>query len=274
MRLRGLRRLAVARTALGALASVIVVAACQAQPLTVTREPVTMRLVTAEACASLAQALAAGYEEGHPWVRFELTTLNSRLAQGALTGGEADVALIPWLDQQNAGGLWSTPVARTGVAIVAHPSLSLSGLRLGHLYEMYRGRQQEWEGHVLVIVSREDGSGTRAMFEQAVLRGRDMSALTAVMLPTAQSVLDFVAATPDSLGYVATAYLAAHPTAGVQVVPVDGVLPTRETIADGSYLLWGMLYLATVGEPTGPAREFAQWVLSPAGQDILARYGG
>jgi phosphate transport system substrate-binding protein len=263
----------VARILAITLLSMVVLVACQPQPLTVTREPVTVRLVAAEACTVPAQALAAAYEEGHPWVTLELTSFTSRLAQEALIGGEADLALLPWLDQETAPGVWSTPVARTGVAIVANPSLPLTGLRLGHLYEMYRGRLQEWEGHVLVVVSREEGSGTRAMFEQAVLRGREMSALTAVMLPSEQSVLDFVAETPDALGYVATVYMSATPSSGVQVVPVDGVLPTRETIADGSYPLWGLLYLAAVGEPAGPSRDFAQWVLSPTGQDIIARFG-
>jgi phosphate transport system substrate-binding protein len=247
---------------------------CADQPLTVTREPVAYQLVAAESCASLAHELAAAYEHTYPWVTLEVQVLNTALATRALAAGEADVALVPWLDEQaGASGVWTTPVARLGVAVVANDSLPLHDLRLGHLYEMYRGRLQEWDGHVLVIVSREEGSGTRALFEAGVLRGREMSALTAVMLPTSRAVLDFVAATPDAIGYVATTVLSGSLPANVHVVAVEGVPPTREALADGRYPLAGSLHLATVGEPAGPLRDFAQWVLSPPGQAIIARYG-
>jgi phosphate transport system substrate-binding protein len=261
----GLRRL------LGLAAVLGLVAACQSQPLTVTRAPARIRLATSESCAPVARALAQAYEDAHPWADIELSTANSRLTVEALASLQADVALVPWLGA-GATGVWSAPVARVGIAVVANSSLPLADLRLGHLYEMYRGRMQEWDGRVLALVSREAGSGTRAVFEQAALRGREMGALTAVVLPSTQAVLDYVAVTPDALGYVATTYLTSTVASLVQIVPVEGVLPTAEAIGDGSYPLWGNLYLAAPSEPTGELRDFAEWVLSPPGQAIIARF--
>lgn len=257
-----------------ALVGAPILGACGSQPLTVTLEPVSIRLAVAESCAPLAEALAAAYEAAHPWATLELASSNSTLATEALIDGEADMALVPWVSAEAVErGVWTAPIGRTGIAIVANPSLELANLHLGHLHEMYRGRLQDWNGHVLVVVSREEGSGTRAAFEQAVLRGREMSALTAVMLPSTQAVLDYVASTPEAVGYVATVYLGGSLAEQVRVTPVDGAMPTRAAVADGSYPLWGPLLLAANGEPTGAVRDWAQWVLSPVGQEIVARFG-
>ncbi len=80
--------------------SMLAVVACAPQPLTVTREPVELRLVAAESCAPLARELADAYEKTYPWVAIEVQALNSALATEALRTGEADVALIPWLDEE------------------------------------------------------------------------------------------------------------------------------------------------------------------------------
>jgi ABC-type phosphate transport system substrate-binding protein len=100
-----------------------------------------------------------------------------------------------------------------------------------------------------------------------------MSALTAVMLPTSRAVLDFVAATPDAIGYVATTVLSGSLPANVHVVAVEGVPPTREALADGRYPLAGSLHLATVGEPAGRCATSHSGCFQPPGQAIIARYG-
>lgn len=257
-----------------ALWSFVAVSACASQPLTVTRTPATIRLVASDACRPLAEAWEAAYEETHPWVSIEVTVLNSRLAEEALVAGDTDIALLLWLRSEAADhGVWSVPIGYTGIAIVTNPSLPITDLRLGDLYEMYRGRLQQWEGHLLVLTSREDGSGTRAAFESIVLRGQEMSALMAVMLPSTQAVLDFVAATPDALGYIATVYLAHSLPDNVQIVSIEGIWPTQSAIASETYPLRTPIYIATVGEPVGPVRDLAQWMLGPAGQRIAAQFG-
>jgi phosphate transport system substrate-binding protein len=61
--------------------------------------------------------------------------------------------------------------------------------------------------------------------------------------------------------------------ASVRVLPVEGALPTWAAISDTSYPLSRWLYLAATGEPTGEAREFAQWILGPQGQTIIGKFG-
>jgi phosphate transport system substrate-binding protein len=246
----------------------LLLTACAPQPLAVTREPATLQLVTADSCEPLAEALVTAYEESHPWVTITTETYNTALAEQVLREGEADLALLSWLDAEGTD-LWARPLASDGIAVIAHPTTPFTEIGLGLLQEIYRGRVQEWEGMVLTVVSREDGSGTRATFEAAVLQGRDVT-LTSVVMVSSKATIEYVANTPGSIGYVSTLQLGDPAESGVRVLPVEGISPTPTTIKDKSYPLLRSFHVATVGEPTSEARELVQWVLSPQGQNIVA----
>jgi phosphate transport system substrate-binding protein len=51
------------------------------------------------------------------------------------------------------------------------------------------------------------------------------------------------------------------------------VLPSVETGADGSYPIARGLYMYTAGEPTGNIADFINWIVGPAGQQIVADLG-
>jgi phosphate transport system substrate-binding protein len=225
-----------------------------------------VRLVAADSCAPLTQALAAAYEESHPWITIPIEIYNNALAGQTLQAGDADAALLSWLEEETE--LWTRPFAEDGIAVIAHPDTPLTEVSPSFLQEIYRGRVQEWDSTVLALVSREDGSGTRAAFDGAILQGRDIT-LTAVVMVSNEAVIEYVAQTPGGIGYVSTLRLKDPTASGVQALPVAGVLPTRANIEDGSYPLTRPLHLATVGEPMGEAREFAQWVLGPGGQAVV-----
>jgi phosphate transport system substrate-binding protein len=245
--------------------------ACASQPLTVTREPVTLRLVAADSYGPLAEELAAAYEEIYPWVTVQVEVFNAAVAERTLQAGGADLALLSWLqDTADERPLWSQPFAHDRVAVVVHPATPFIETGMAHLQDIFRGQVQEWGGMVLTVVSREEGSSTRAAFESAVMGGYDV-ALTAVVMPSSEAVVEYVARTPGAIGYVSTLWTGESVTDRVRVLPVEGVLPTPATISDGSYPLSRPVYLAATAEPNGEAREFAQWVLGPEGQTIARR---
>ena len=246
----------------------LLVTACAPQSLTVTREPVIIRLVAADSCGPLADELAAAYEESHPWVAVEIVGVFDSAAAGqVLRAGEADLALLSWVGESAEDEpLWAQPFARDGLAVIVHPATPFAETGLGHLQEVFRGRIQEWGGVVLTVVSREAGSGARAAFESAVLGNYDVTR-TAVVMPSNEAVVEHVAHTPGSIGYVSTLLMSG--AEAVRVLLVEGVAPDADAIFDGRYPLARALYLATVGEPSGDVREFAQWVLGPEGQEVV-----
>ncbi len=253
---------------------VILVVACAPQPLTITREPASMRLVAADSCGPLAQELAAAYEEMRPWSTVHVEIFNSAVAEQTLRAGEADLAFLSRMQETSyEEPLWHEVFARDGVAVITHPAIPFEETGLAHLQDIFRGRIQEWGGTVLVAVSREDGSGTRRVFDETVL-GIHKVTHTAIVVASSEAVVEYVAQTPGAIGYVSTLRMTESTAADVRVLPVEGILPTLDVVSDWSYPLPRFLYLATTGEPTGEAREFAQWVLGPQGQEIVEKYGG
>jgi len=237
----------------------LLVTGCAPQPVTVTREPVTLRLVAAASCRPLLERAAEAYEAARPWVTTEYQVFNTTVAEDILREGGAEVAFLSWLWDGGGDGeppLWTERFARDGVAVIVHPELPLAEVGLSQLREIFLGRLQTRDGVAFVVVSRQSGSGTRAAFERIALGG-ESATLNAVVVPTSESMLEFVANTPGAIGYVSTERL----DDSVRMLAIDGVLPTDETIAEGRYPLWRPLYLASQGEPTGEAREFAQWLL-------------
>ncbi|MEE8391525.1 MAG: substrate-binding domain-containing protein [Anaerolineae bacterium] len=246
---------------------------CAPQPLTVTREPSSVHLVAADSCGPLAEELAAAYEEAHPWVTVRVQVFNSSVAEQSLRAGEADIALLSWMQETTyEEALWHQVFTRDGIAVITHPSTPFDETGLAHLQNIFRGQIQEWGGTVIVAVSREDGSGTRSTFDGAVL-GIHKVTHTAVVMPSNEAVIEYVARTPGAIGYVSTLRMTESTARSVRVLPVEGASPTLAAIADGSYPLSRSLYLATTTEPTGEAREFAQWVLGAQGQVIIGKFG-
>jgi ABC-type phosphate transport system substrate-binding protein len=250
---------------------ICILTACDSQPPVVTREPAALRLVAADDCGPLTKTFAAAYEEAHPWVTVEVDIFNTAMAEQVLRAGEADMGLLSWLQNKpGADPIWSQPFTRDGIAVIAHPDTPFSETGLIHLQEIYRGHVQEWNGRILTIVSRENGAGARTAFEQVVL-GDHYVAQTAVVMPSNEAVIAYVTHTPGALGYVSTLHLTETAAEHVMILPVEGVLPTPETISEGLYPLSRWLYLASVDEPSGEAREFAQWVLGVQGQTAISQ---
>ncbi len=76
--------------------------------------------------------------------------------------------------------------------------------------------------------------------------------------------------TPGSIGYSGMAYANDH----VRMVPVvfegAAVSPSVETAVDGTYPIARPLLMYTNGQPEGKVKEYMDWILSSAGQKIIA----
>jgi phosphate transport system substrate-binding protein len=256
-----------------------------------TPEPTTIVISGSTSMRPVLRALTDAFRRQHPDTLFDLRGGGSTLGEAQVRTGQttlaASVLLSPRDPVTNApvnDGLRRVPLGLDGLAIVVHPMNDVEALSLVQLRDLYAGNVLDWmqlggdEGEVL-LVSREEGSGSRANFEARVM-GETPVSLTAVVMPTAGDVVAYVAQNPYAIGYVSYAYVrerldgdtANDAVVGVRVLPVEGVLPTLDAIKEQRYQLVEPLYLISLPSPQGRLRQFLDYTVSPAGQAIVGRY--
>lgn len=277
------------------VATLIGVAACQ-PPEVAPRRTTVVRIAGASAMQPVLYELTTAFTRQHPAVLFEVAGGGSTTGEERVLAGQVDLAASTLLSPTVPTTARRTPIGLDGLAIIVHESNPVTALTLAQLQALYGGRIFTWEegggaaGEVLLI-SREDGSGSRQLFEARVM-GEEPVALTAVVMPTSGDVVDYVAKHPNAIGYVSRAYVlavidqaaspatggatsdAAQRPLGVKVVALDGQLPTAQAIQTQSYPLIQPLYLVSRTRPTGWLQQWIDFTLSPAGQAIVARYHG
>ena len=135
----------------------------------------------------------------------------SAVGLGELRGGEADLAAVSWQAGRGTScpGLQAIPVARDASPSSCIPRNTMPGPDPAATPRALSGRDAGlgapgWPGGEPVVISREDGSGTRAAFE-ALVMGGDRVTLNALVMPTSQAVVDYVATHRAAIGYVSMA---------------------------------------------------------------------
>lgn len=262
------------------LASVLV--ACGSTPAP-TPEAHVVHIAAPASTLPLLHSLTSAYEQQAPQanVTFDLQTANSQQAQLALQSGQVDLAVSSWLTSTHLPGLTVAPFAWDAIAVVIHPRNPMTNVTLLQLRDLYRGAAFDWPAQTgpsgdVTLVSREDGSGVRAVFEQTVM-GEQAVTPAALVLPSDAAVIDFVATRSAAIGYVSLMGLH-HASQGdgqpaqVKTLPVEGVVPTSSNLLDGGYHIVHPFYLLARQPVTAPLQGFIDFVLSPAGQAVVAQY--
>ena len=126
----------------------------------------------------------------------------------------------------------------------------------------------------IVVVSRQNNSGTYAYFKKAVLGKKGKYRSGTLDMHGSKDVVDLVEKTPCAIGYSGLAYATDH--VDMACVSKDGdacVNPSIATAVDKSYPIARPLFMYTSGEPEGEIKKYLDWVMSDAGQCIILNKG-
>ena len=74
----------------------------------------------------------------------------------------------------------------------------------------------------------------------------------------------------NGIGYVGLAYTKAS---GIKVVAIDGAVPSVKSVQAKTYPYARPTFYYTNGEPSGVAKEFLDFTISPTGQKIVLQVG-
>jgi len=164
-------------------------------------------------------------------------------------------------------------IARDGLAIIVNNANPLTNLTVDQIRDLFSGRITNWKDvggpdKRVVLISREEGSGTRESFKELVMNGRKISP-KALFQPSNVSVKELVSRNSRAIGYMSLGLVGTE----VKALQMDGIAPTASNVLNGTYKLCRPFLFVTRGVPTPEAQQFINYVLSPEGQTILQKDG-
>ncbi|MCB9419156.1 MAG: phosphate ABC transporter substrate-binding protein [Ardenticatenaceae bacterium] len=243
---------------------------------------------------NIALAWAETYRDVDPTVSIAVTGGGSGTGIAALVNGTVDIANASRamkdseIEEAQANGI--DPIEHTvaidALAVIVHPDNPVSQLTIDQLSDMYTGRITNWKDvggndAPIVLLSRETNSGTHVYFLEEVVRkgssdNEDIFAPQTLLMPSSVGITSELRRNPNAIGYDGLGYVdPEHEKVLLIATDADSsyVPPTAETASSGKYPLARDLYMYTTGEPTGVVAEYLDWILSAAGQEIVAQLG-
>lgn len=191
-------------------------------------------------------ALGEAFEADHKDVTFTYNPTGSGSGITAVSEGRCDIGLSSRAlkDSEKADGLTETVLAYDGIAIIVHPDNPVSELSVDNIAKLYTGEYTNWKevggnDSEIVLIGREAGSGTRDGFESVT--GTNEKCKYRQELTSTGDVITTVASNPAAIGYASLASL----KDSVKAVKVDGVVPSEESVKDGSYKIQRPFVLVT-----------------------------
>jgi phosphate transport system substrate-binding protein len=225
----------------------------------------------------LAEVLAEAFMAQNPDLKIEVQGGGSSV--GVTSAGEATVDI--GMASRNVKGsefeqfteLQVYTVARDGIAIVTDPGTELPSLSIEQVRDIFAGDITNFSevggpDATIVVVSREEGSGTRAAFEELVMEHGEEKVIfeRALLQQSNGQVRTTVSTTPNSIGYLSFGFL----DDSTAPVAIDDAEPNTDNVKNGSYPIFRPLNMLTNGAPNELAEAFLSYILSPLGQEIVS----
>ncbi len=241
---------------------------------------------------NVAQAWAEAYKVKNPKVAIAVTGGGSGTGISALLNGTVDLAnssrALKENEQKLAESKGIDPVEHIvgydALAVFLHKNNPLKELSRDQLADIYGdgGKTEKWsqlgvsvpgcESDEIIVISRQNNSGTYAYFKEAILQKHDYK-LGTRDLHGSKDVVDLVAKTPCAIGYSGLAYATAEVTMPCIKTANGCSEPTLSSAIDKSYPIARPLFMYTNGEPSGAVKDYLDWLKSDEGQCIIQDKG-
>jgi phosphate transport system substrate-binding protein len=241
----------------------------------------SLTVAGSDTMVNMAQAWAEAFMGENPGVQIAVKGGGSGTGIAALINGTVDFAdasrevKSEEITQAQGKGIdpAATQVARDGVAIIVNPANRVENVTLDQLGKIYVGTITNWKdvggaNAPITLVSRDPSSGTYEFMTTKALNGGKF-ATSAKLLGSTQAVVDEVKADPNAIGYIGVGY----ESTDIKVIGVDGIKASVATVKDETYPLWRYLFMYSNGQPKDLAKAYIDWILSPAGQQVVTDQG-
>jgi phosphate transport system substrate-binding protein len=229
----------------------------------------------------LTEKLATQYMKGNPSVSIYVDGGGTASGVNSLIKNEVDIATASRSLKAEEAKLLAEYYGSLGMYyLIAKDALSiyinqnnpvkeftLSELKKIFLCEINNWKELGGEDKMIQTVIRTPNSGTHLYFLEHVLEGSEYCN-NSVVLPTTESVIDFIDENENAIGYGGIGY-----KENMTHAAINGIESSEANARNDRYPITRYLHFFTSKTPTGAIKNFIDWVLSPAGQKVVKDSG-
>ena len=223
------------------------------------------------------EILGEDFEAKNEGVSIEVQQIGSSAGiKNAIDGtSQIGMASRDLKDEEKAAGLKETQIAIDGIAVITNKNNTVKDLTLEQVKDIYTGKITNWKevggnDAPIVVVSREDGSGTRDGFQENV--GFESEELTkdAQISDGSGNIKSIVEGNENAIGYISFGYVDEN----VNALTIDGVELNAENVKNDSYAIARPFLFANKEDViTEQGKNFIDFILSEEGQNVVEENG-
>lgn len=241
----------------------------------------TIRIGGTGASLGTMQLIGNAFQQAHREHSVKvLPSLGSSGGLKALQGGALDIAVSARdvNPEEKAAGLSARKYGTTAFIFISHGKTPIQPLTKESIAAMYSGKQATWSnGQPIRLVLRPKGdSDTKQLIklspeiEAAVMAAHARSGMALAV--TDSDSADQVEKSPGAFA-TSTLSLVLSENRNFNILPLDGVKPTVQTLTNGTYPHTKDLYVAIGANASAGAKHFVQFLRSARGLEILKQTG-
>ena len=176
------------------------------------------------------------------------------------------------LTNEESKNLKEVTIAVDGIGVVVNKNNPVKNLTLEQIKDIFTGKITNWsevggEDKEIVVVSREEGSGTRTAFQEILNYSTEDTVKNAIVNNSTGATKVMVEENDNDIGYMSIGYI----DDSIASVNVDGVESTADNVKSGEYKIQRpFLLVYKEGALSEEGQEFIDFILSDKGQAIVA----
>ena len=236
------------------------------------KDSVTISISGSTSVGPLMEKIQEKYEEENNNITLEIQQNGSGAGIKDVISGISEIGMSSReLKDEEKTSVQGTTVAYDGIALLVNPENTVKNISLEDVKKIYTGEITNWkdlggDDSPIVVVSREEGSGTRDAFQEIV--GYESEELTkdATISDGSGAVKTTLAGNKNAIGFASFEYI----DNTVKALNVNDVEPTAENVKAGDYKISRPFILVTKEDSlTENGQKLIDFVLSTEGQQIV-----
>ena len=223
------------------------------------------------------EVLAEEYQDANEGVSIEIQQVGSSSGITNTIDGISQIGMSSrdLKGEEKSKGLEEHQIAIDGIAVITNTANDVDDLTIDQIKDIYTGKITNWKevggnDATIVVVSREDGSGTRDGFQENVGFKSEELTKDAQISDGSGNIKSIVEGNENAIGYISFGYVDEN----VNALTIDGVELNAENVKNNSYAIARpFLFVNKEDVITEQGKNFIDFILSEEGQNVVEKNG-